>query len=283
MTLHKMSVELRVIKGNAMKINEKIVKLKNGKIRYISDDWSHSYWNDELGYIAGVTTILEQALPTPYGLKQWWKNTEAGVIEQRLEKAKQHGSDVHKIVDQLNQGETVETTELSIPVKKDLASYIEWFREWKPEETESEQILFYKDPDMMFAGTCDLVFTLDGHTVLLDVKTSAQVGLSAFLQVRAYSAAYMQSYGKKIDECLILQLGTNHKKINYRTPILGKPSNGQGWSVYRVDPDKYDFTAWQRIYDTWTLLNDGYPAPPKIIEYPKVFQLFEEVTNKEKV
>ena len=261
-----------------MVINEKQVKLRNGKLKRIEDEFGHSYWHDELGYVVGVTTVLQEALPVPIGLKLYWQNTERGYAEQRLEQATQHGSTVHQLIERLNDGEAIETADLSDPVKRDLVSYQEWFREWNPDKVESEQVLFYKDGenDMRFAGTLDLVCDIDGARTLIDFKTASVVGLSAFLQVEAYAKAYEQSYGLKIDKTMVLQLGTSHKKINKRTPILGKPSNGVGWKMHEVDRKQYSFDVFRHVYEIFLLVNDGYPEPPKVVEYPKIFKLYDE-------
>jgi hypothetical protein len=258
-----------------MKINDQEIKLKNGKIRLITEEFGHSYWHDEMGWVAGVTTILGEALPTPIGLKLYWQNMERSQIEMVLEKAKNHGSKVHQFIEQLNKGEVIQTADEPRQVKADIASYVEWFRAWQPDNIIPECVVFHHDGDMRFAGTVDMVFEQEKRNVLLDIKTANQVGLSAFLQVAAYAQAYEKSYGIKIDDIVILQLGTAHKKINMRTPIFGKPSNGVGWKVYQIDRNLYNFEAFTRIYDTWILLNEGYPTPPKVVEYPSTFQLWE--------
>lgn len=260
-----------------MKVNQREYALKNGKVRRIEEEFGHSYWHESKGWAAGVTTILSEALPTPLGLKLYWQNMDRAQIERTLERAQEHGSTVHNFIDHLNQGEKIEVGDQPVAVKKDLASYIEWFRTYQPEEVESEQVTFYDDGALMFAGTTDMVFLMNGKRVLLDIKTSNQVGLSAFLQVTAYAQAYEQSYGDTIDELLILQLGTAHKKLNTRTTVLDKPSNGIGWKIYQVDQTKYSWQHFQQVYDTWLMIHDGYPEPPKVVEYPDTFQLLEEL------
>lgn len=255
-----------------MKIQEKEYKLKQGVIKRIEDDWSHSYWNDELGYVPGVTTILDQGAPTPEFLKMWWKNTELSVIQSKLETAKAHGSTVHQLLEQLNMGLEIELSDQPKRVCEAVASYAQFIREWRPTELEPEQVLFYVG-DRVYAGTTDLVFVVNGKRILIDFKTASSISKTHYLQVIAYKHAYEQSYGKKIDYTAVLQLGTKHKKLG-KPDFLDLPTQGEGWQLHIAKGDIEDF---YRIYDTWLFINDGeIPKPPKIKTFPDKFQLFED-------
>ena len=154
---------------------------------------------------------------------------------------------------------------------------MDFVRNWQPEEMQTEQVIFYIDKNIQFAGTIDIVARIEyegkKYLVLIDLKTSNQVGLSAHLQVEAYAKAYEQSYGEKIEKTLVLQLGTSHKTLNNRTPILGRPSNGIGWKVHEHNKTYEDF---ELTYKMWMMMNDNvYPEPPKVVEYPDKIKLFE--------
>lgn len=264
-----------------MQVNKKEVKLANGSIRKVDDEFGHSYWHDEYGYSVGVTTILSETLPTPIGLKEWYKLQDKYTIEKVFKEAQEQGTTTHNFIEQLNLAQEVDLSQESLETKKQVSSYIDWVRNWNPEKMQTEQVIFYLDKNMQFAGTVDIICMIDGKRVLVDIKTSNQVGLSAFLQVEAYAKAYEASYGEKIDQTLILQLGTSHKTLNTRKPIMGKPSNGVGWKIHDHNKTWNDFTL---TYQMWQMLHDGeYPEPPKVVEYPDKMKLFEVSQLHERV
>ena len=257
-----------------MQVNENVYKLANGTLRKIEDEFGHSYWHDEYGYSVGVTTILSETLPTPFGLKQWYQTEDKYTIEKVFKEAQEQGSLTHALIEELNQAKQIDLTEERLETKKQVTAYIEWVRNWKPEQMQTEQVIFYIDKNMQYAGTIDIVAMIDGVRTLIDIKTSNQVGISAFLQVEAYKKAYEQSYGEKIEKTLILQLGTSHRTLNTRKPIMDRPSNGVGWKIHEHPKTEQDF---ELTYRMWLMLQDGvYPEPPKVVEFPKTVKLFDE-------
>lgn len=256
-----------------MKVNEQEFKLANGTLRKIEDEFGHSYWHDEFGYSVGVTTVLQETLPTPYGLKQWYQTEDKYTIEKVFKEATEQGSKTHGFIEMLNLAQEVDLSEESITTKMQVTAYIDWVRNWQPQEMQTEQVIFYMDKTTQFAGTIDIVARIDGVLTLIDIKTSNQVGISAFLQVSAYAEAYEQSYGEKIEKTLIVQLGTSHRTLNTRSPIMGKPSNGVNWKVHEHPKEYKDFKL---TYDMWMMLQDNvYPEPPKVVEYAQKVKLFE--------
>lgn len=256
-----------------MQVNTKEYKLANGKLRKIEDAFGHSYHHDQYGYCAGVTTVLSETLPTPFGLKEWYKLNDRYSIEKVFKEATDQGSKTHGYIEMLNLAQEVDLESENIETQKQVTSYIDWVRNWNPEQMQTEQVIFYKDENMQFAGTVDIIAMIDGKRYLIDIKTSNQVGISAYLQVAAYAEAYEASYGEKIEETLILQLGTSHKTLNTRKPILGKPSNGVGWKIHEHPKTFEDFRL---TYQMWMMLQDGvYPEPPKVVEYATKVKLFE--------
>lgn len=263
-----------------MIVNEQSYTLANGKIRRIEDEFGHSYWHDEYGYSVGVTTILSETLPTPFGLKEWYKTQDKYTIEKVFKEAQEQGTKTHGYIELLNKAEEIDITNENLETKQQITAYVDWVRNWQPDQMQTEQIIFYLDKEMQYAGTVDIVAMIDGKRVLIDIKTSNQVGLSAYLQVQAYAKAYEASYGEKIDHTLILQLGTLHKTLNNRTPILGKPSNGIGWKIHetKLEVDKQSipvtFDDFALTYKMWLMMNGKYPEPPKTVEYASKVKLF---------
>lgn len=247
-------------------------KLKQATISKIEDEWSHSYFSEELGNVPGVTTILEQGMPTEEFLKIWWQNTETSIIQNKLDKALKHGSLVHQLLEQLNMGLEIELASHGKAVCEAVEAYTQFVREWRPQEIEPEQVVFYQDQKRYWAGTVDLVFKINDKRILVDFKTSKVVSKNHYLQVIAYKEAYEQSYGRKIDHVFILQLGTKHKKLG-KPEFEGLPLQGLRWQLHEAKASIKDF---ERAYDTFLFMNDGeVPQPPKVKVYPETFQLFE--------
>lgn len=258
-----------------MIVNNKQATLASGKVRKIEDKWDWAYFSDEYGYAVSVTTMLGEAMPIGVGLKEYWKRGDKYTMEKDFERAAEHGRKVHGYVQQLNYGQEIDLSEESAAVHKDVAAYVEFVRHWNPSEMQTEQIVFYSDDKMQFAGTVDIVCRVDGKLVLIDLKTSNSISNSHYLQVLAYAKAYEQSYGEKIDHVFVLQLGSKTKTLNMRTPILGKPSNGVGWKVYEI-PTHYTFESFNNIYKVWLAEHGNeYPSPPKETTYPDKMKLFD--------
>lgn len=256
-----------------MQVNENTYKLANGTLRKVEDEFGHSYWHDDYGYSAGATTILSETLPTPYGLKQWYQTEDKYTIEKVFKEAQEQGTLTHQIIEQLNLAKEVDISQERAETKKQVTAYMEWVRTWQPEKIQTEQVCFFINDDMQYAGTIDIVARIDGILTLIDLKTSNQIGISAHLQVAAYAQAYEQSYGEKIEKTLILQLGTTHRTLNSRNPIMGRPSNGVAWKIHEHNRTIED---WNLTYKMWMMMHDNiYPEPPKVIEYPEKVKLFE--------
>lgn len=269
-----------------MIINGTEVALKNGKIRRIEDDWTHSYWNPQLGFIPGVTTILEEGMPTPLGLKMWWQGSSLRDINERLSGAQDHGSLVHSILEKLNNGETIKTRgedgkyQYSKTALLAVNSYRQFLTVWKPEEVISEQIVFYEDEKRAWAGTVDLIAKIDGKWYIIDFKTGSIIAHKEKLQVLAYKKAVEQALEIEIAGAFLLQLGTKHRNIlskpSARAPfILDRSPQGEGWRIHTTDG--VTIQDFERVYDTWLMVNDGeVPEPPKVIEFPNEIKLFEK-------
>jgi hypothetical protein len=261
--------------------DSKEYNLLNGKVvRYDYDFW-HSYWNDKRGFVTSVTQINDIAAPKETSLMEWYKNSDAMHIQDKTEQGKSNGTEVHKALDDLCQGKEIDISSLKPRAKEAVASFTQWIRHFQPQTLKSERVVFYDDGERFFAGTIDAVckFVIeDGKTwmVLIDYKNAKQIGFSYWLQVLAYKAAYEQSYGEKIDEVAILQLGTAHKTVNSRKPYLGKyPTNGMGWA-WLTCPKHITIEDWWRVYELYRSVNGGiFPEPRKVPIYAKTFKLME--------
>lgn len=254
-------------------------KLKQTKLWRRETEWSHSYWTDELGYIVGATTVLDEGLPKPKSLIEWWQRQTKDEIDDVLADATDGGSNVHKVAEQLMQGIEIDLTQYKRKREKDgILAFVDWFRTYKPTELVLERVVYYLDPEdntFRFAGTMDLVCTINGERWLIDFKTSKAVQLSHKLQVVAYKKAVEQSYDEKIDKLGVLYLGTAHKGRKKKDEVM--QLTGKQWKLEPVSEDEVGFEDFKRVFDMMIFINGGkYPEPPTVVEYPDKISLFEK-------
>lgn len=248
-------------------------KLKQTDVVRIEDEFGHSYEIDGQP-VVGVTTILNLGVPADKGLIDYFKNNSREAQEDILVDAQERGTNVHKAIESLILGEKIDLTAFKRErEKKGIAAFVDWYQKVSPTEMLPEQVVAYLEGDVKFAGTLDLICTINGKRILMDFKTSAVHSKKNCLQVEAYKTAYEQSTGETIDEAYILYLGTSHKGTRPKD-IDGMPSTGFGWSMVKSSDTFDDFL---RAYDMAIWAEGGYPQPPKKIVYPA----FVKLNNKE--
>ena len=260
--------------SDIVKSNGKVFKLKVGELVRVETDASHYYFLNET-YLPGVSTILQEASPTPYGLKMFWQNNTKEEADSIFETAGDFGSKLHEAFALLLQGEELNVFKdyTTIKEKKALVAFVDWFRYYAPTNFKSEMSLAswkYK-----YAGTLDFVGEINGQTWLIDFKTSNAIHMSHQLQVLAYAQAYEESYGVKIDRVGILRLGTTHKGTTMPKEGMLKEV-GKGWEFREVK--EYTIENFMRIYNVYLMLHGGeIPQPPEIMVYPEKLKLLEEI------
>lgn len=266
-------------------VNEKQWRLLQTKVTRKEEEFGHSYWSDDYGWLVGVTTLLDRAIPKDKGLIEYFKRGDVYEMEERLQETSAQGTRVHKALEQLLEGEKVPLDFLKTEKeKKCVASFIEWFRIWQPQNSKSEQVVAYilkrpdKEIDIKYAGTLDLLCQLDGKWTVIDFKTGRQNDLNHGIQIRSYGEAVKQSYGIEVEKYFTLYLGTQHTTNAKTTNSVGLPTNGIGWRAVESD---FSFDDVVRIYDYAMFLNKGkYPNPPLVRAYPSEFQLLTKVNKK---
>lgn len=159
------------------------------------------YWKDDKPYLS-VTKILS-VIDKP-ALRYWFGREvyRAMVIDPTLdeqkalampyqlsESAKNRGSAVHSIVEAWkNIGEVVGQD-------GEFGGYARAFKSWledhRVEVLENEKTVFSEKYG--YAGTLDLIVNLDGRTMLVDVKTGADLYPEVHLQMSAYRQALEES------------------------------------------------------------------------------------------
>lgn len=262
----------------------KTFKLNVGELIRFETDTSHYYFLNGV-FMPSVTGILDEASPTPYGLKMFWQQNTKEEADRIFETAGDFGTKMHDSFERLLLGEELDLLNeyKSEKEKKAIMAFIDWFKHYTPSEFEAEQPVASKT--YQYAGTLDFVgllptkFEAGGNKPerwLIDFKTSSGIHLSHQLQVLAYKQAYEESYGVKIDRVGILRVGTTHKGT---TKIAdGKlKETGKGWEFKEVTGYTIDnFMQFYHIYKN--ILHGGeIPQPTEILIYPEKVKLLEEI------
>jgi len=215
----------------------------------------HYYWVDGV-WAPATTHILDMAAPKEFGLIEFFKNNTAEDIKRISDTAKANGSAVHDACERLLNGEEVSLQDLDKRGKDAIVAFLLWYDEVKPRDYLTEHTVASCSP--LYAGTLDLVASIDGKRCIVDFKTNkGGIYFSNKLQVMAYKKAYEETTGEKIDATYILRLGSQHK-------------SGYEWKLVD-DVTEADFV---KVYDTYITMNGGkLPEPPEIEIYPEKIKL----------
>lgn len=223
-------------------------------IRKEVDD-SHFYFVDD-NFSPGVTSILDEAAPVAYSLKQFMLNNSAEAAEDIKNTTGAFGTKMHKAYEALIEGVKLDLKN-GYPNKKEkmhLASFKQWFIDYKPTKLLSEQVVASKT--FNYAGTLDLACEINGELWIVDFKTGSGIYFSHELQLAAYKQAYEEMFGVKVLHIGVLRTGTKHK------------------SGYEFKELFRGFPAFLNVYNTYLELHDGViPQPPLVNVYPDVLSL----------
>lgn len=228
-------------------------------VKKVIDD-SHFYYVDGV-FKPSVTKILQEAMPTPYALRQWIGEVGNEKAQQKLEKAGERGTAIHNACEDLLRGVEIDMTLFPLDTdKKCLIAFKNWCAEYQPEVIEIEMVVA---SELDYAGTLDILCKIKGKETIIDIKTSSAVYDEHILQITAYQKAVKEMLG--ID-CNRMILHLNPKtKIGYSVweekdmEIKGKPVT--------VD----DFMT---VYKMFLMLNGGkIPSPKEVADYPLTLKL----------
>lgn len=254
-------------------VNGTRYELKQCEVMRFEDEFGHSYEIDGEP-VAGVTTLLSMGVPPDQGLLEYFKRTGKEEQEDILTDAQERGSNVHQAVEALLLGEKVPSSGFRRKREKfGVAAFVDFFHRMNPTEIVTEQVVAYKDDHMIFAGTLDVIATINGLRILIDLKTSSAHSRKNECQVEAYKASVEQSSDEKIDLCYVLYVGTSNKGLRPTTDKNGLLTSGVGWKLV---PSAATFKDFERAYDTAIFMNNGkYPKPPKVMVFPETWKLLE--------
>lgn len=162
--------------------------------------------------------------------------------EKVANEAADKGTRVHKRLEKILKGQKFKTTPKElIPY---IVAFLNWMDEYNLEGMYSPEVFVHSNK-YGYAGTADLVCTLNNELWLIDFKTSKAIYDEYGLQVRAYGYAYEEMTGKRV-RTAILQLGLPTKK---------------GWKFREKKEPMNVFLAHKKIFD-WELKKHP-PRKPK--------------------
>jgi CRISPR/Cas system-associated exonuclease Cas4 (RecB family) len=219
-----------------------MIDLTQGEITRREFENCHYYFVDG-DYYPGVTSILDEAAPTGYGLKQFFLNHTAADAEEIRSESASFGSEMHRLYEELLNGVELDLKARDLKSVKHLISFKEWYKEFKPHDFKTEMMVYSKK--YKYAGTLDFVGTHMGKRWLVDFKTSSGIHFNHEIQLVAYKRAYEEMTGETIDHMGILRTGTKHKA---------------GYEFKEIDRNFNDFFC---VYCTFVALHGGkYPSLP---------------------
>lgn len=293
-----------------LRANGVVVKRKNAEIIKYELDVNHYYYLGKIGYAPGVTSIIDEAGPIGFGLREWWKNNTKEESDFIFQTAGDMGKKLHQAYEDLLKGIELNLFEHypTLAEKRALMALQAWFNIFKPIEYESEQVVagvhWHTDPrdcrtwddkegcQCIFAGTLDFLGT---------AKRSDAAEALVFTSKRAKDE-FIDGQPDKIDTWLIdfktgkslhfgheIQVGAAYKQAVIDgfgitpdfTALLRLPSqHKRGFEFKLIDRSTSDFDS---IYHTYLSLHQGkIPVPQEIKVYPPTLRLFDPIKENKK-
>lgn len=232
-----------------MKYEEVIIDKEHQIVRVTTQDerFYRKIVDGKTVWIPSVTWIAGY-LPKGTGFYKWLAQHGWDESQALMEEAGERGTKIHRAIEMLLLGKTInyDTTiddrDLTADEWEAVMSFVAWFSTAKIEIINTEYTIFH--PDDKFAGTIDLVCTINGEPYIVDFKSSQDIWPSHKIQL----SAYRNALGNK-HKIAILQVGYRRNKAKYKfTPI---------------EPCYDLFNA---AYTIWQSENDGVQPSQK--DYP---------------
>lgn len=197
--------------------------LYGGQVTITRDDTHAYYWVERGYYIPGVTSILgildkpalmpwAAKMTAEYVIANMPEGADKATIERvALEAKGAHtrkkeaggaiGTVVHKFAEHLFKGKPAEmpTDEQAI---KGITALQAWIKANDVRPIDVELVTLSREA--FFAGTMDLLASVNGRLTLVDLKTSSGIWPEFKLQTAAYRFAWMEEYGEHIEQIVIV-------------------------------------------------------------------------------
>lgn len=165
-----------------------------------------------------------------------------------LANAAQYGTNTHSAIENFLKGSDVFVDNSSFKA----------FKAWWDIINDGHKVVIIGQEEPLvnrfFAGTYDLLLSIDDKIYLVDFKTSNNVGYKYFMQLAAYRYLLYTNKGINIHGCIVLQLGKGPKPkfneflINFENPLhynfienCFKSFMGLVYTFYNVETCKKQF------------------------------------------
>ena len=122
-----------------------------------------------------------------------------------LARAAKYGTETHGAIENYLKN----TSEKGTGMELDNSSFVAFKNWWEGLNSCHEVVVLGQEESMktpLFAGTYDMLMSVDGKVYLVDFKTSNHVGYKYFMQLAAYRHLLYTQKNINIDGCIILQL-----------------------------------------------------------------------------
>lgn len=171
-------------------------------------------------FVPSVTWIAD-SYPKGVAFYKWLANHGWDEAESIKREAGEKGSRVHAAIEDLLKGQTIkmdakypdnegDMAELSVDEYGAIMSFVDWYHSLKNVKViEIEKTVFNKKEG--YAGTLDMVLTIDGEKWIVDIKTSAYIWPSHEIQISAYKHC-----GYEDAKLAILQVGYKRNKAGFK-------------------------------------------------------------------
>ncbi len=166
--------------------------------------------------IPSVTTLMKPLSNAVYG----------GIDSAVLSKAAGKGTSVHSAIE-IYTKYGIEDVEPEF--KPYFDAFLKWYSDYKVVPFGSEVRLYHKE--MLYAGTADLLASVNGADTLIDFKTSASTCPMLYpVQLEAYAKALVSMYG---NEANIRRKAIVHLKSDGNYEVLEyAPRDMEAWRVF---------------------------------------------------
>ena len=162
----------------------------------------HRFYNIDGKNYPSVTTVL--GIRKTEQLKEWREKIGEKVANWEMGRAARRGKSFHTLVEQYIKGETPSIRDvLPLGLFKLMKPYIDQI-----DNIHLLEAIMYS-PKLTIAGQVDCVAEYNGKLSVIDFKTANKERLESwienyFLQTTAYAHMYEETFGKKIEQIVIL-------------------------------------------------------------------------------
>lgn len=223
-------------------------------------------------YLPSSTHILDVAYNKGKMFTEWLKQV-GGNAKVISEIAAELGTRGHHALELLLAGDELDyemfvdgdhrylSPRYSLDEWRNILKFKEFWETTNPTDIISEGIVF--NLELGYAGTADLICTINGERWLVDFKFGNAVYDSHFLQIESYAQCL-----EGIDRVGILHM----KALTRGEDKKGKKIQGKGWALVEPPVDREQlFNTWKALLQIYKYKNKG--ETPKSLTLPKKIKL----------